>query len=137
METFLLIVVIAFALIRWIYLRQRLSEMSGRIDALARLVVQSQARSITAASARPAPPPTPLPEMHPGAPVVPPQPAAPTPPPPPHIVRPSVATPPLPHFEPPIPAFQHAASVSMPPAQATVPPTPVFAAPVLGHPTLA
>src|ERR1022692_3741216 len=102
METFLLIVVIAVALIRWIYLRQRLSEMSGRIDALARLVVQSQARSITAAPARPAPP----------------QPAAPAPPSPPHIVPPTVATPPLPHFEPPIPAFQPAASVSMPPAQA-------------------
>ena len=137
METFLLIVVIAVALIRWIYLRQRLSEMSGRIDALARLVVQSQARSITAASARPAPPPTPMPEMHPVAPVVPPQPAAPAPPSPPHIVPPTVATPPLPHFEPPIPAFQPAASVSMPPAQATVPPTPVFDAPVLGPPTLA
>src|ERR1017187_3565572 len=136
METFLLIVVIAVALIRWIYLRQRLSEMSGRIDALARLVVQSQARSITAASARPAPPPTPMPEMHPVAPV-PPQPAAPAPPPPPHIVPPTVATPPLPHFEPPIPAFQPAASVSMPPAQATVPPTPVFDAPVFGPPTLA
>src|ERR1017187_321384 len=137
MESFLLIVVIAFALIRWIYLRQRLSQMSGRIDALARIVVQSQARPITAAPARPAPPPTPMPEMHPVAPLVPPQPAAPAPPSPPHIVPPTVATPPLPHFEPPIPAFQPAASGSMPPAQATVPPTPVFDAPVFGPATLA
>src|ERR1017187_8792216 len=126
METFLLIVVIAVALIRWIYLRQRLSEMSGRIDALARLVVQSQARSITAASVRPAPPPTPMPEMHPVAPVVPPQPAAPAPPSPPHIVPPTVATPPLPHFEPPIPALPPGALVSFPP-----PPAPAHTTPLL------
>ncbi|HEV3199327.1 MAG TPA: hypothetical protein VGZ73_15590, partial [Bryobacteraceae bacterium] len=45
MESFLLIVVIAIALIRWIYLRQRLSEMSARIDAVSRMVVQVEARA--------------------------------------------------------------------------------------------
>src|SRR5579871_6448269 len=45
METFLLIVVLVGAVIRWVYVRQRLDEMGARIDALSRLVAQSQART--------------------------------------------------------------------------------------------
>jgi uncharacterized membrane protein len=149
-DTYLLILVIAIAVIRWIYVRQRFSEMSARIDALSRIVAQSQARPITApAPARPAapPPPPPKPEAPPVAPAVTPpppkpeaQPAAQVVPPPLPVAPPVVE--PVPHFAPPSLASwiqtpegqwtwgsQPAASVAVPPAPSTVTPTPPVEAP--------
>ena len=89
MDTFLLFTVISVAVIRWFYVRQRMSEMGARIDALSRLVVQLQAR--TAAPPAPAPPrPVPVasPPRYEPAPVF--------------VREPVVAAPPPPVAPPPI-----------------------------------
>ncbi len=113
MEQFLFILLIAIAFIRWIYVRQRMAEMSARIDALARLVAQTQARPVTA-------PATPRPERQ--APVAPPPMPAPQP-----VVPP--AAPPVPRPEPAVPVLQPAASIAVPPAPTAPPPVPAVEPP--------
>jgi len=78
METLLVLCLLAVALIRWIYLRDRLAEMDDRIDTLARLVGQSL-RPVAAVPDLPRPAPPPPTSAAPKAPPQAPNPQPPTP----------------------------------------------------------
>ena len=159
MEAFLLFILIGIVFMRWIYVRQRFSEMNSRIDALSRLVAENQGLGVGGlglgtvppgpepTQVHPTPPP-PKPQVEKPVPVL--QPAARSVVPPAETAATKVETlskaplpaspapgarPPAPLFEAPTPNPQPPTPGFGPPTQAFEPPTPVFQppAPVLSH----